>query len=284
MTPWDRMTPWETVDADADAESAQAEEVLQGGVGNAGAVVRVGDYVLRPSGPHTGSIHHLLRHLRAAGFDGAPEPVGIDPDGRERLAYIEGDVAWPPFPLWSQADEALRSVAELLARFHAATVGFAPTPGTIWSHELADPAGGAVICHNDVCTENVVFRHGRAVALLDFEFAAPGRPLYDLAQLAKMCVPLDTPDDAAVWGRGSLDPFRRLRIVADGYGLPPDRSELVDVIVESMTDGGTFVRRRVERGEPAFVEMWERAGGQERYDRRQAWFEANRSRFLDALG
>ena len=29
------------------------------------------------------------------------------------------------------------------------------------------------MCHNDVCPENVVFRDGIAVALLDFEFAAP---------------------------------------------------------------------------------------------------------------
>ena len=30
-----------------------------------------------------------------------------------------------------------------------------------------------MVCHNDVCLENVVFRGGAAVALLDFEFAAP---------------------------------------------------------------------------------------------------------------
>ncbi|MHB1785426.1 MAG: phosphotransferase [Acidimicrobiales bacterium] len=195
------------------------EEVLRGGVANAGAVVRVGTYVLRPSNPHSELVHALFRHVRAAGFDGVPEPVGIDPDGRERLVFIEGDVAWPPFPPWSQTDRTLASIAELLAGFHAAAEGFEAPIGTTWSAELADPDGGEVICHNDVCVENVVFRDGIAVALLDFDFAAPGRRLYDLAQLAKMCVPLDTPEDAAVWGRGSLDPFFRLRVVADSYGL-----------------------------------------------------------------
>ncbi|MDQ2728103.1 MAG: phosphotransferase [Actinomycetota bacterium] len=239
---------------------------------------------MRPASRHTELVHALLRHVWEAGFDGVPEPVGIDPDGRERLVFIPGDVAWPPFPAWSQTDKALASVAELLARFHAATVGFETPPGAVWNLELADHVGGTVICHNDVCVENVVFRDGVAVALLDFDFAAPGRPLYDLAVMARMCVPLDTPEDAAVWGRGSLDPFRRLRIVADSYGLPPDRDELVRIIERQMAYGGEFVRRRVERGEPAFVEMWERMGGQARYDRRRDWFSQHRPRFVEALG
>ncbi len=65
---------------------------------------------------------------------------------------------------------------------------------------MADPAGGRIVCHNDVCLENVVFRDGLAVGLLDFDFAAPGRPAYDLAQMARMCVPVD--DDVSAT-RGS---------------------------------------------------------------------------------
>ena len=57
-------------------------EVLQGGVGNAGAVVRVGPHVLRPTNPHSPTIHALLRHVRAVGFDAAPEVVAIEADGR----------------------------------------------------------------------------------------------------------------------------------------------------------------------------------------------------------
>jgi aminoglycoside phosphotransferase (APT) family kinase protein len=259
-------------------------EVLQGGVANAGAVVREGAYVLRPSNPHSALIHDLLRYVRAAGFDGVPEPVGIEPDGRERLVYISGDVAWPPFPAWCQADRSLASTAELLARFHAAAEGFKTPDGATWNRDLADPVGGSLICHNDICVENVVFRDGVAVALLDFDFAAPGRPLYDLGAMARMCVPLDTPEDASVWGWGRLDPIRRLRLVADSYGLPSGREELVRILEQQMATGGDFVRQRVERGEPAFVEMWERMGGQARYDRRREWFSEHRDLFVDALG
>ena len=76
-------------------------EQLDGGIANAGQVVRVGSHVLRPSSPHSGSIHTFLRAVRHAGFEGAPSPVGIDADGRQRLVFIEGDVSVPPYPDWS---------------------------------------------------------------------------------------------------------------------------------------------------------------------------------------
>lgn len=44
-------------------------------------VVRVGDTVRRPVGPWTPSVHALLEHLEAAGFDGAPRVFGIDEQG-----------------------------------------------------------------------------------------------------------------------------------------------------------------------------------------------------------
>ena len=210
--------------------------------------------------------------------------MGIDDDGRERLEYIPGDVPRPPFPAWSQTDDALATTAALLARFHGAASGFAAPPDAPWDTELADPAGGPLICHNDVCPENVVFRDGAAVALLDFEFAAPGRAIYDVGVLARMCVPLDVAVDAARNNYRDVDPQRRLRLVADAYGLAPGRGPLVDVIGEAIATGGEFVRRRVERGEPAFVKMWNDMGGAGRYERRRAWFERNRAEFLDALG
>jgi aminoglycoside phosphotransferase (APT) family kinase protein len=199
------------------------------------------------------------------------------------LVFVQGDVGWPPFPHWCQTDTALASAAELLARFHEASQGFVTPKGATWNTELADPSGGTVICHNDICIENIVFRDGKAVAFLDFDFAAPGRALYDLGVMARMCVPLDTTDDAAVWGWQSRDPIRRLRIVADAYGLPPGRQELIDILELMVASGGDFVRRRVERGEAAFVEMWEKMGGQARYDRRRAWFAQHQERFLAAL-
>ncbi len=264
---------------------------LQGGVANAGAVVRVGGHVLRPSNPHTSTIHSFLRFLRAEGFDGASAPVGIEPDGRERLEYIAGDVAVPPYPAWAQTDAALASAARLLRRFHEFSARYVVGPDTTWSTEMADPDASTVdpselvVCHNDVCLENLVYRDGEAVGLLDFDFAAPGRPLHDLATFARMNVPMDADGDAVLLGRTPpFDPFRRLRVVADAYGLPPDRSALLDVLAGGIERGGRFLQRRLDEGNEAFRAMVEATGGMAKFDRRRAWFAANHERFAAALG
>jgi hypothetical protein len=40
-------------------------------------------------------VHALLGHLHAAGFGGAPRPLGLDEFGREVLTFIPGTIAWP---------------------------------------------------------------------------------------------------------------------------------------------------------------------------------------------
>lgn len=257
--------------------------MLYGGTANAGRVVRAGAHVLRPATARSEAVHAFLRAVRAAGFEGASLPVGIDADGRERLVFVEGDVPLPPYPAWARSDAALASTAALLRGLHDASGTFDPT-GLVWSDEMADPAGGSVVGHNDVCLENVVFRDGRAVALLDFDFAAPGRPTHDLGNLARMCVPIDDDVNAARLGWGDEDRPARLRLVADAYGLDDaGRSALLAHLDGDMASGGEFVRRRVARGEAPFIEMWEAMGGAERFDRRRAWWDDQRHTFAAAL-
>jgi len=262
----------------------RAERQLEGGIANAGQVVRAGAHLLRPSTPHSASIHALLRHVRgAAGFDGAPYPVGIDDDGRERLEFIEGDVPVPPYPVWSQSDTVLASIAALLRRFHEAAREF-DDRGCTWNDSLADPAGGTLVCHNDVCPENVVFLDGVAVALLDFEFAAPGRPVYDLAHLARLCVPIDDEFDQARLGFRPADAPRRLRLVADAYGLDGDgRAGLLSAMDDAIARITAAARRPVEAGDPNAVALWNRTGGAERYERRRRWWATHHDAFVAAL-
>ncbi len=277
-----------------DEEELPDEELLQGGVANAGAVVRVGAHVLRPSNRRTPTIHRFLRDLRAVGFDGASEPVGVDADGRERLVFIPGDVAVPPFPAWVQSDEAIASVARLLARFHSASARVDPTGP--WSDEMVDPRAGdlerstLVVCHNDVCPENVVFRGGKAVGLLDFDFAAPGRPVYDLAAFVRMCVPVTDDGFAERVGFLPADRPGRVRVACDAYDDAAavvlgtaGRAELLTILDRSIAHGGEWVRSKVEAGHPGFVEMWEQIGGQATFDRRRAWWAESRPAFAAAL-
>jgi hypothetical protein len=259
------------------------EQPLVGGIANAGQIMRDGPYVLRPASPHTGSIHAFLRAVRAAGFEGASFPVGVDDDGRERLAFIEGDVPVAPYPDWSQTDAALASIARLLRALHDAARSFDPQ-GFVWNGALADPAGGNVVCHNDVEFSNVVFRDGVAVALLDFEFAAPGRPAYDLAQLGRLCVPIDDEFDQARLGWRASDRPARLRLVADAYGLDEDgRAELLGSMDDAIDRVEAAVRRSIEAGDTNAVEMVNRTGGIEKYDRRRRWWAAHHEEFAAAL-
>jgi hypothetical protein len=99
-----------------------------------------------------------------------------------------------------------------------------------------------------------------------------------------MNVPIDTPEDAARVRGYAPDPFTRLRVVADAYGLPPGREEFLEVLAGTLDPVGGLVERRVARGEPAFIALWEAMGGRARFERRQAWFEQHRARFAAALG
>ncbi len=221
--------------------------------------------------------------MRHAGFAGASLPVGIDEDGRERLEFIDGDVPVPPYPDWSQSDATLASIAKLLRGLHDAARGF-DAQGLTWDESLADPAGGTIVCHNDVELSNVVFRDGIAVALLDFEFAAPGRPVYDLAHLARFCVPIDDGFDQARLGWRPADQPARLRLVADAYGLGYDgRAELLTAMNDAIDRIEVAVRRSVEAGDANALALWNRTGGSERFDRRRRWWMDRRDEFAAAL-
>lgn len=70
------------------------EEVLTGG-NVAAEVVRVGQTVHKPATTATPAVAALLQHLKASGFDGSPEHLGLDDTGQQILEYIRrcGDLS-----------------------------------------------------------------------------------------------------------------------------------------------------------------------------------------------
>ncbi|MEU7331024.1 phosphotransferase [Streptomyces parvus] len=268
--------------AESDRERAahSEPEVLSGGLANAGAVLRHGDTVERPAPPHVTLLHAHLRALREQGFDGVPVPLGVSESGhREQLSYVPGEVAVTPYPDRTWTDDALRSVGALLRRMHGAAAGVPFDPAAGWPADLADPEGatapGAVVCHNDACLENVVFQEGRAAALIDFDLAAPGRPVWDVAMAARYWVPMR--------GRPGLDPAHRLRVLAGGYGLGrADRAALPRVIEQATAVCRAFVERRVARGDAAYTAAYERSG-RTVWDRHQEWLADHRPALTAAL-
>jgi hypothetical protein len=266
------------------------EQVLVGGMDPRWAPVRVGDTVRRHAGGSGAAVRELLLHLEAVGFDGAPRHLGYDEQGREALSWIDGDVPLPPYPAWSMTDQALADLGALTRRFHEATASFRPSgedatgPATTWATDWADPTGGATICHNDLFPENVVFRDGRVVALIDFAMAAPGRALWDLAIAAEMWCPLGDP------GRrdqhpAELDGITRFGTLARAYGLDPDRAaELVDVLFEERAHSRANIRAEIAAGNASWTRNWAAAGGDERAVADDRWIDRNRSALVRAAG
>jgi hypothetical protein len=184
------------------------EEALPGGFVN--VVVRVGDTVRRAPSPNAEFAHRVLTHLERHGWPGAPRFLGTDDSGREILSYVDGHVAWQPHP---HSTRSLVAVARLLRAFHDLTAGT----------ELAGDR--EVVCHNDLSPKNTVYDSDlMPVAFIDWDLAAPGERVHDVAHVCWQYLAL---------GPGVTDPAatgRDLRAIADAYGLS-DLSALLDTVL-----------------------------------------------------
>jgi thiamine kinase-like enzyme len=210
--------------------------------------------------------------------------VGIDGD-REVLRYIPGDVPLSPEPPeggWPVVSMSqLISVAGLLREFHAASATFEPPAEAIWQGGAPPPFNGAFVCHNDPVSGNVVFRDGTAIALLDFDYAGPSDPIWDVAIAAQHWVPLANPVDFVGAARDGWDAAERLVAYCDAYGLPrPQLSRLFDAVAAYLERGRRGVERRVEMGEQAFVDYWQ-AGLGDRLTRAAEWVREHRHSLID---
>jgi thiamine kinase-like enzyme len=147
------------------------------------------------------------------------------------LSYISGTPIVPPYPDWALTDEALMSVAELLRSYHSAASTFDPSSHA-WPPSPPQPFGGDLVSHNDPNLDNIIFRDGRAAALIDFDLASPGSRVWDVACAARLWVPLRPDAYVRDVRRGrALD---RFRLFVDTYGLEgPDRYRVVDAVEQN---------------------------------------------------
>lgn len=204
------------------------EEPLSGT--NVSDVVRVGETLRRSRKPSSEAVQSLLSHLGDSGFSGCPKPLGFDDQDREVLSFVEGEGGSIPLRPETMTDQALVEHAGLIRRFHDASASFVAS-GEVWEPLLADPSNVAgVICHNDLSIPNTVYRGGLPSALVDWDFAAPGRRLWDLAYAAWWIVPLQRPEFMRSIGWPEVDQPRRLAMFVDAYGLDEGRAELLDVL------------------------------------------------------
>ncbi len=266
---------------------------LAGGTANRGRVVRMGDTVHRPAGIHTPAVHRLLTHLAASGFTGSPRVVedgDVDQGlGRvEVLTYIEGSAATEPLAPWALTEGAVASVGELLRDYHrhASTFGpggsatAAPVDETMrWQRPVPARWRGTLITHNDVNPANVIFRDDRAVALIDFDLAAPGTPAWELAVAACFWAPLRDDSDIGDSRRGVG--LERFRMLLDGYRASPAlRADVVTATPDANAWIAAIIHDASLRGHPAFGRLW--AAEAEIYARADTWLRLNRGRLTAA--
>jgi len=236
------------------------EVELAGGFVN--AVVRRGDAVLRKPGERAEFVHELLRHLD--GWEGAPRFLGVDEDGRERLTFIDGYVAWERRP-WKQAvtsQAALRSVGALVREFHDLTADTA----LAGEHE--------VVCHNDLSPKNTVYTEdgSRAIAFIDWDIAAPGERIHDLAFIC--------------WQYADLGHLQRVvpqwQALLAGYG-PTDTTNLISTILWWQTRAADGIDAKAAAGDPAMLKL-RNLGVPTDIRKHREWISANSAALAAEVG
>ncbi|WP_328589616.1 phosphotransferase [Actinomadura rubteroloni] len=253
--------------------AVDGEVPLSGGDVTEG-VVRVGDTVRRPVGAHTAAVHGLLRFLERAGFDGVPRVLGVDGRGREVLGWVDGDVPHRPLPAYAVDERAVRGVAGLLRRYHDAVAAYRPPDDAVWDDlDVSNADGPAeLVGHCDVTPENVVFRDGVPVALIDFDLARPTTRLYDVVTAARHWAPLADPADRDTV-LYDADAGWRLRLFCDAYGLGrDDRRNVLPLARARFERSYAAMRRRAERLGGGWARMWDGGAG-ERIRRAQDWLD-----------
>jgi 8-oxo-dGTP diphosphatase len=214
--------------------------------GNVGGAVRIGSTVRRPTGPWTGVVHDLMRHLDRAGLPGVPRVLGVDERGREVVSYLPGVVRDPDD--WTPDDELLADAVAWLRRFHGAVADFRPTGSVRWRGMSRTLAAHEIVCHHDCGTYNWVVDDGRFAGMIDWDVAGPGVPLDDVAFLAWTGVPLYRTAAPA-------DVVRRLRLVAETYGGGIDPEQIAVHAVDRMTGAADRISAGQASGDPGMVAL-----------------------------
>ncbi len=220
-----------------------SEDVLTGGKIN--SVTRRGNIVYRTGGPWVPAVHAVLDHLERQGFRHSPKPLGVDDQGREIISFLPGESMIRPWQPVMFTDDALVQATTMLRELHDATHDLILPPETEWRGGPAGKTAGQVIRHGDLGPWNTLWEGERLTGLIDWDFAEPGPPLTDLAQLALYFVPLR--------GEGH---WREC-----GFPRRPDFQHRVEVICAAYGAFGPaeIVREIVRLQETAMAEITERA-------------------------
>ena len=119
------------------------------------------------------------------------------------------------------------------------------------------PADGAeIIAHHDLAPWNLVIG-GSRWAFIDWDTAAPGTRLWDLAYAMHGFAPLSA--SPAVQ---RVDAGRRLRVIADAYDLTErQRSDIIPLLARRAQAMHDFLARQAGEGRQPWARLWQEGHG-----------------------
>lgn len=182
-------------------------------------VVRIGDHVHRPQCERAEFVHRVLNHLSEKNLSLAPCFFGIDEKNREILSFMPGEV---PENLGEYSAEQCAAAARIIRTLHDALRDFPGCPA------------GMTVCHNDLSPCNFTFFDDNPAAVIDWDAAAFGNPMDDLAYAAWMWLDI---------GNDENDPAKvRAGILSmlNAYGAA-DRAGFYDRILNQMARVGSGI-------------------------------------------
>jgi aminoglycoside phosphotransferase (APT) family kinase protein len=194
--------------------------------------VRVGNTVRRLPKGNLAFVYDLLVFLEDQGFPFAPRFLGMDEQGREILSYLEGEI-------WLESgsrlpDDLLEQAARAIRRSHDARAG----------SSLAQ--GSEIVAHHELGPHNTIFQDGHLVGFIDWDDAAPGTRLRDLANAIYNYV------DVGHWANQTADEqARRIRLMCAAYGW----DDLLAIINDFEADLQQALRNHEQAGRTSAIKI-----------------------------
>ncbi|MGB0385926.1 MAG: phosphotransferase [Ardenticatenaceae bacterium] len=237
-------------------------------------VVRVGNTVRRSTTAISPTVHQLLLHLEAKGFEGCPRFLGIDNKKREILSFLDGETGIPSY-IW-HGDESVIATAKLLRSYHDATLDFAKKANMVWGITYPDASRHEVICHNDFAPYNFIYCSQLPVAVIDFDLVGPGPRLRDVAYASYWLTPLSfNSNDQRIFTEADIqNGSRRLHLFCETYGFSVN-VELFDMVYEVLSFMGNKKQAEKALGLEAALKL-ETEGHLAHWQREAHFFMENR--------
>lgn len=131
-----------------------------------------------------------------------------------------------------------------------------------WQPIENTPQPMEVLCHNDFAIYNIIFNHEKPAGIIDFDLAAPGPRLWDIAYTLYTCVPLSrlyhTESGKAVYYDPLTDANRikqRVKLFFESYGIEGIENGFFEMVLLRVEGLCKTMQRKAKEGNMAFQKM-----------------------------